>query len=195
MIAYIRGTLAEKNPTRVIIEAAGVGYELFISLNTYEYLPRVDGEVKLFTFHYVREDDELLFGFAAEDERELFQQLISVSGVGPKLGMAILSGASLSELSLAIAAGDAKRLSAIKGVGKKTAEKICVELRDKVRAISAAAGGGAAAPGLADATAALHALGFTEEQTSKMISGVLTANPGLTDTNQIIKLALSSGRK
>ena len=143
MIAYVRGVLAEKSPTRAVIEAAGVGYELFIPISTYEKLPREGGEVKLLAYHCVREDDEILFGFATANERDMFAKLTGVSGVGPKIALAILSGASVGELALAIASGDAKRLSSVKGVGKKTAEKICVELKDKVDALAFAPRGGA----------------------------------------------------
>ena len=197
MIAYIRGILAEKEPTRAVIEAGGVGYELLISLSTYEKLPRTGFEAKLLAYHCVREDDELLFGFASEDERELFAKLTSVSGVGPKIARAILSGSSVGELSLAIAGGDAKRLSAIKGVGKKTAEKICVELRDKVSALAAAGigGKGAVAPLVGDAVAALRALGFNEETSSKMVADVLAKDPSIENVEKVIKLALSGRSK
>ena len=196
MIVHIRGTLVEKEPTRAVVEAAGVGYELFIPVSTYDKLPRIGGEVKLLAFHCVREDDEILFGFATEDERGLFAKLTSVSGVGPKIALAILSGSSVSELAMAIAGGDAKRISAIKGVGKKTAEKICVELRDKVSefAFAAHGAGGNASPVMRDALAALRALGFNEETSSKMVADVIAGNPGLDDVEKIIKLALS-GRK
>ena len=168
MIAYIRGTLAEKDPTRVVIEAAGVGYELTIPLSTFDRLPKTGAEVKLLAFHCVREDDETLFGFATEAEKAMFVTLTSVSGVGPKIAIAILSGSSIGELSLAIASGNAKRISSIKGVGKKTAEKICIELKDKVNAIEALAatgrgGKGEISPVLRDAILALTALGFNEE--------------------------------
>lgn len=195
MIAYIRGTLAEKEPTRVVIEAAGVGYELLIPLSTYGKLPRVGGEAKLVTAHCVREDDEILFGFAEAEEREFFLKLTSVSGVGPKIAIAILSGAAIGELALAIAGGDVKRLAAIKGVGKKTAEKICVELKDKVSAyaVKGALGkGGEAKPFVADACAALRALGFNEETSSKMVADVVAKNPDLDDVERVIRLALSS---
>ena len=196
MIAYIRGELAEKEPTRVVIEAAGVGYELLIPLSTYDRLPREGGEVKLLSFHCVREDDEILFGFATEDERALFGKLTSVSGVGPKIAVAILSGASISELAMAIAGGDAKRIASIKGVGKKTAEKICVELRDKVSELAFAARGdkNVAAPLLRDALAALRALGFNEETSAKMVADVLAKNPEADSVEEVIKLSLS-GRK
>ena len=196
MIAYIRGTLAEKDPTRVIIEAAGVGYELVISLTTYEALPREGAEAKLLTYHCVREDDEILFGFASEQEREMFAKLTSVSGVGPKIAIAILSGSSLSELALAISTSDAKRISSIKGVGKKTAEKICVELRDKVSALEAASvargtsAAGAQTAVLQDAVAALRALGFTDEVSSRMVTDVLAKDPSVDSVEKVVRLAL-----
>ena len=201
MIAYIRGILAEKEPTRVVIEAAGVGYEMLIPLGTYDRLPREGGEVKLLAEHCVREDDEVLFGFATSAEREMFRKLTSVSGVGPKIALAILSGGTIGELSLAIVSGNAKRISSIKGVGKKTAEKICVELKDKVNALEALAsakdgkGEDAKAPVLRDAILALSALGFSEETANKMVSDVLASAPELKDVEAIIKKALSGGKK
>jgi len=188
--------LAEKEPTRIVVEAAGVGYELLVPLSTYEKLPRAGAEVKVLTSHCVREDDEILFGFATEDEKGLFARLTSVSGVGPKIAIAILSGSSVGELAMAIAGGDAKRLAAIKGVGKKTAEKICVELRDKVKEFVFAGRDGASAvsPVVRDAVAALRALGFNEETSSKMVADVLAKDPSADNVEKIIKLALS-GRK
>jgi Holliday junction DNA helicase RuvA len=197
MIVYVRGTLAEKEPARVVIEAAGVGYELLIPLSTYERLPREGQEVKLLAYHCVREDDEILFGFASTEERELFAKLTGVSGVGPKIALAILSGGSVGELSLAIASGNAKRISSVKGVGKKTAEKICIELKDKVNAIEALAatdhkGASGAAPMLRDAILALSALGFSEETANKMVSGAVAKNPEVKDVETIIRIALSN---
>ena len=199
MIWHIRGTVIEKSPTRAVIEAAGVGYELLIPISTYEKLPRVGSEAKLLTAHCVREDDEILFGFATADEKGMFAKLTSVSGVGPKIAIAILSGSSIGELAMAIAGGDAKRISAIKGVGKKTAEKICVELRDKVSELAMGGRGsdgeGAVATQMAhDALSALRALGFNEETSSKMVADVLAKNPSVDSVEAIIKLALS-GRK
>lgn len=197
MIAYVRGILAEKEPTRVVIEAAGVGYELLIPLSTFDCLPREGGEVKLLAWHNVREDDETLFGFATPPERELFAKLTGVSGVGPKIALAILSGGSVGEISLAIAGGNAKRISSVKGVGKKTAEKICIELKDKVNAIAALSetgrkGPSGSAPMLRDAILALSALGFNEETANKMVSGVLEKDPGVKDVETVIRMALSS---
>lgn len=194
MIVHIRGTLAEKSPARTVIEAGGVGYELLIPLSTYEKLPREGSEVKLLAFHCVREDDEILFGFATEDEREMFAKLTSVSGVGPKIALAILSGSSVSELSMSIVGGDVKRISAIKGVGKKTAEKICVDLRDKVNVFAgrASSGGEAASPVLRDAVSALRALGFNEETSAKMVADVFAKDPKIDSVEKVIKLALGS---
>ena len=198
MIAYVRGTLVEKEPTRAVIEAGGVGYELLVPLSTYEKLPRIGSEAKLLAYHCVREDDEILFGFWAEDEKAMFAKLTSVSGVGPKIALAILSGSSIAELAMSIAGGDAKRISAIKGVGKKTAEKICVELKDKVSEFAFAGHDGgpgrAAPPVMRDAALALRALGFNEEASSKMVSDVLARHPEADSVEQIIKLSLS-GRK
>lgn len=194
MIAYIRGTLAEKDMTRVVVEAAGVGYELLIPLSTFDRLPREGGEVKLLAWHCVREDDEVLFGFATAQEREMFSKLTAVSGVGPKIALAILSGSSVGELSMAIASGDAKRISAIKGVGRKTAEKICVELRDKIDLFAAGAlsAGKAENSVIRDAVAALRALGFNEETSSKMVADALAADPSLDNVEAVIKTTLKS---
>ncbi len=194
MIAYVRGTLAEKEPTRIVVEAAGVGYELLVPLSTYERLPHTGSEVKVLACHCVREDDETLFGFATDGERDLFSKLTLVSGVGPKIAIAILSGMTADELSLAIAGGDAKRIAAVKGVGRKTAEKICIELKDKVDAFAAGAASrtGESSACLRDAVTALRALGFGEEASSKMIAAVIAANPGETNVERLIKLALSA---
>ena len=198
MIAHVRGILAEKEPGRVVIEAGGVGYELLISLTTLDRLPREGEEVKLLAWHCVREDDEMLFGFATRQEREMFLKLTQVSGVGPKIALAILSGASIGELSLAIASGNAKRISSIKGVGRKTAEKICVELKDKVNAIEALAatsrrGGADDAKALMirDAMLALSALGFGEEAANKMVATVLQEHPDVKDVETVVRFALS----
>lgn len=200
MIAYVKGILAEKSFDRVIVEAAGVGYELFIPVSTFDKLPREGEEVKLLAWHCVREDDEILFGFATSPEREMFLKLTQVSGVGPKIAIAILSGTSIGELSLAIASGNAKRISAIKGVGKKTAEKICVELKDKVNAIEALAATSRSskddvkAPMLRDAILALSALGFNEETANRMVTQVVQENPSVSDVETVIRLALSRGK-
>lgn len=202
MIVYIRGILAEKEPTRAVVEAAGVGYEINIPVSTYERLPPTNDPVKLLVCHCVREDDELLFGFATAEERELFTLLNGVSGVGPKLALSVLSGSSVGELALAISTSDSKRLSAIKGVGKKTAEKICVELKDRVNAF-AFTGAGARKTGaddsskpnvqlIRDVIAALTKLGFDDETSNRMVMKAMDANPGIADTGTLIRKALSA---
>ncbi len=192
MIAYIKGTLTEKDPTRVVIEACGVGYEILIPLSTYDKLPHKGDETKLLTFHCVREDDEILFGFASDDERRLFTLLTSVSGVGPKIAIAILSGTSVGEIASAIGNGDAKRISAIKGVGKKTAEKICLELRDKVGSFAMRLPGACGSqPVAADAIAALRSLGFNEETSAKMVADAFAKNPSADSVEAVIRLALA----
>ena len=202
MIAYVRGVLAEKAPDRAVVEAAGLGYELQIPLSTFDRLPKSGEEVKLFAWHCVREDDESLFGFATEAERELFSKLTAVSGVGPKTALSIVSGGSVGELSLAIASGNAKRISSIKGVGKKTAEKICIELKDKLNAIEALSasqrdgrGASDAAPVLRDAVLALAALGFGEETASKMVADAVAVDASARDAETIVRLALKGGKK
>lgn len=200
MIAYVKGVLSEKEPTRVVVEAAGVGYEVLIPISTFDRLPKTGDTVKLLTNHCVREDDEILFGFSTEAEKEMFGKLTSVSGVGPKIALAILSGSSIAELSLAIASGNAKRISAIKGVGKKTAEKICVELKDKVSMLDAKSlatgvgSGGQDKSFVRDAILALGALGFNEESANKMVSQVLAANPDVSDVETVIRKALGGGK-
>lgn len=197
MIAYIKGELAEKTPAKAIIEAGGVGYEILIPVSTYDSLPRTGEEAKLLICHVIREDDEILFGFGSKAEKEMFIKLTSVSGVGPKSALAIISGSSIGDLSLAISTGNSKRISSIKGIGKKTAEKICIELKDKVNAIEALAsannkGGNANAPIIRDAILALTALGFSEENANIMVSKAITGKKEIPNAETIIRLALSS---
>ena len=132
MIATLAGTLFAKHPDRAIVDVSGVGYEVFISSRTYDRLPADGDEVFLYVYTSVREDAITLFGFAHLDEKELFLLLNTVSGVGPKLALGILSGISASELCEALSMKNMSRLTALPGVGKKTAQRLCVELQDKV---------------------------------------------------------------
>ena len=133
MYAYIKGKIEEVSEGSLIIECGGIGYEVFVSNQTAAELSSAKGEVKLYTFYKVAEDDVALYGFARKEEKEMFRKLIAVSGVGPKAALAILSGISLKDLALSIATRDAARLTRIKGVGKKTAERIILELKEKVQ--------------------------------------------------------------
>ncbi|CAN5473055.1 Holliday junction branch migration protein RuvA [soil metagenome] len=132
MIASVRGEVLVRRPDHVVIESAGIGYKLTVSAETLKAVPARGKETMLHSHMVVRDDSMALYGFASEEERDLFLHLISVGGVGPKVGIAILSGGSPRELLRAIAAGDAKRFQAVPGIGKRTAERVIVELREKV---------------------------------------------------------------
>ena len=137
MIGHLRGTIIEKHPNEVIVEAAGVGYEVQIPISTYTSLPDAGAPVSLRIYTHVREDTLSLFGFATADEKLVFERLISVSGIGPKLAVTVLSGLPTPDLVAAIRSGDVVRLIRIPGVGKKTAERIVLELKDKLAGVDA----------------------------------------------------------
>jgi len=184
MIALLRGTLAYKSSDHVIIDVGGVGYRLFIPLSTFYSLPET-GDVSLFTHTHVREDAILLYGFLSMEEKELFGILISISGVGPKLAVNILSHIPAKDLKRAIASGDIKRLSSLPGIGKKTAERLVLELKDKVGPIhdlpeadevqSNTSGGDISN----DVISALINLGYKENQARKVLESMELA-PDLT---------------
>lgn len=134
MISFLIGTIEDKQENSLLLDVGGVGFEMSISSNTFSALPMVGESVKVLTYMSVREDDISLYGFSSKEEKDLFVKLISVSGIGPKVAISILSGLTLNALSIAIANKDVKMLSKIKGLGAKTAERICVELKDKVSA-------------------------------------------------------------
>jgi Holliday junction DNA helicase RuvA len=165
MIAHLRGILLEKHPNQAVIEAAGVGYDVTIPVSTYTALPELGAEVRLRIHTHVREDAIQLFGFSSAEERGLFEKLISVSGIGPSLSIKVLSGIQSSDLVRAIRAGDVQLLIRVPGIGKKTAERMVLELRDKVDAlgVQAAPSKGAAvaiaSPMEADVISALTNLG------------------------------------
>ncbi len=142
MIGHLRGTVLEKHPNQVVVEASGVGYEVQIPISTYTSLPDAGAAVSLRIHTHVREDALLLFGFATPDEKTVFEKLITVSSIGPKLAITVLSGLPTAELVAAIRTSDVQRLVRIPGVGKKTAERIVLELKDKLMGIE---GGGKAA--------------------------------------------------
>jgi Holliday junction DNA helicase RuvA len=131
MIDFITGKIAEKTPTRVVLESSGIGYSLFISTNTYRELPAVGESFLLKTYLHVREDNIQLFAFSNENERTVFESLISVSGIGPRLAQTILSGLKFEELTLSILRGNIEKLTSISGVGTKTAQRLVVELKEK----------------------------------------------------------------
>lgn len=194
MITYVSGTLAHKSPTDAVIDVQGLGYELLIPTSSFERLPAVGKPAKLLAHHHVREDAAVLFGFATEAERTLFRTMIGVSGVGPKLALAALSAMPPDALRDHILEGDASVLTRIPGVGKKTAERLVVELRDRLADLDGFEGGPAAAGGdapmRADARAALEALGFSRAEAEKRIRKALRDHDGAASAEELIRLAL-----
>ena len=200
MIVFLDGVLEEKEPTRVIVNVGGVGYEAAIPLSSYDRLPAVGQPLRLLTVPVVREDAHLLFGFMTAEERSAFLLLTSVNGIGPKLGLAVLSGLSVRDLKAAVAHGDAKRLGGISGVGKKTAERIVLEMRDKLGKgdlMEAITGGHAPGPAhakLRDVLLALLSLGHKQADAQRMVKDIapeITPDMPLED---ILRQVLS-GRK
>lgn len=175
MITFLQGILAEKQPTRAVVDVQGIGYEVTIPLSSYDQLPAVNERCRLLTYFHVREDAQELYGFATDGERELFRLLLAVSGIGPKTAMNALSGLSVREMKAAVVGGDVKRLSSVSGIGKKTAERIVLELKDKIphgEALEATAGGAAANPAdlkQRDAILALVSLGFKQAEAQKRV--------------------------
>ena len=172
MIGRIAGILVEKNFPQVIVSCNGVGYEIDVPMSTFYPLPRTGEEVTLLTHLVVREDAHLLYGFLTAGERAAFRQLLKISGVGPKVALSVLSGLSVEDLSAAVASEDSGRLQKVPGIGKKTAERLVLELRDKlpktvsvVRAADAAAGG-------TDVVNALLALGYNEREAAAAVKQV-----------------------
>ena len=165
MISYIRGTLVEKTPARIVIEAAGVGYEMLIPLSSFDTLGPVGSEALVRTHFHVREDAHELYGFASEKERWLFRLLLTVSGIGPRSALTILSGAGVDDFCDAIVREETDTLTAISGVGRKTAQRLIVELKSKISQqdvqLIGAGGKGALRDGVAEAVQALISLGFT----------------------------------
>lgn len=196
MIAYLKGVLDEKDLGSVVVECGGVGYEVEIPLSTFDRLPAEGEQVKLLTCHVVREDAQQLFGFFTKPERTMFELMTSVTGIGPKLALTILSGLTVGDLQLAITQKDSKRLSSVKGIGKKIAERLVVELRGKINPIEALANATAETSKeqsavLLDAMLALTALGFSEDIARAKVQRVLEDDPQLDNVEAIIKKALS----
>ncbi|MBR7167080.1 MAG: Holliday junction branch migration protein RuvA [Bacteroidaceae bacterium] len=193
MIEYLKGELVELNPTTAIVECAGVGYETSITLNTYSNL-QGQKQIKVYIYEVIREDTHQLFGFHSKQERELFLQLISVSGIGGNTARTILSAFTVAELCEVISGGNETLLKSVKGIGLKTAQRIIVDLKDKISGLSAGASSTQAASTanndtIDSAVAALVMLGFPGAAANKVVQNVLKSNPSAT-VEQTIKLAL-----
>lgn len=164
MIARLTGQLAEKSPPYVLVDVNGVGYEVQVPMSTFYNLPELGAKVCLLTQFIVREDAQLLFGFLTAGERESFRELIKISGVGPRIALALLSGLSSSELAQAVAAQDTARLVKVPGIGKKTAERLLLELKGKLAPALATPGFAAANDAQVDILQALVALGYSDKE-------------------------------
>lgn len=164
MIGRLKGTLVEKNPPQVLVDVAGVGYEVDVPMSTFCNLPAEGGTVTLWTHLVVREDAHLLYGFATRAEQAAFRALIRISGVGPKIALALLSGMTTEQLAQAVESGETGLLTRVPGIGKKTAERLVLELKGKLAGSAFAPAAGAAAGNRADVVAALVALGYSERE-------------------------------
>ncbi len=194
MIEYLRGELTELTPATAIIECCGVGYETSITLNTYSAL-QDKKEVKVYIYEVIREDTHQLFGFSNKQERELFLLLISVSGIGGNTARTILSAFTVNELCEAIFTGNEAAIKSVKGIGLKTAQRVIIELKDKIKGIGGGAQSSVATPLLPDndvmdgAVSALIMLGFPSAATNKVVQAIVKSEPTAT-VEQVIKMAL-----
>jgi len=192
MIGRLRGTLLVKQPPSLVVDVGGVGYELEAPMSTFFDLPETGREISLFTHYAVKEDTAVLYGFLREAERSLFRSLQKVSGIGAKISLAVLSGVSTDEFARLIQLGDVAALTRIPGIGKKTAERMLVELRDRVDGLvspTGTAGGGVPKDPVAEATVALQSLGYKPVEVTRMVRDA--AAPG-DRAEDIIRKALKA---
>ncbi|MBM4152443.1 MAG: Holliday junction branch migration protein RuvA [Kiritimatiellaceae bacterium] len=194
MITFLDGLLEEKQPGRAVMNVGGVGYEVWVPLSSFDRLPAEGAKTRILIYHHITEVAQTLFGFSSDSERQLFVLLISVSGIGPKTAISVLSGLSAREVKTALIEGDVKRLSSISGIGKKTAERMIVELRDKFSAGDAleTLSGSSETIGdirLRDAALALISLGYKQDEARKMIKA-LPIEPSMS-VEDCIRMALT----
>jgi Holliday junction DNA helicase RuvA len=198
MIGSLRGRISSKTPPQLTVEVGGVGYELEAPMSTFFHLPAVGQEVKLLTHFVVREDAQLLYGFATEDERRLFRSLLKVSGIGPKIALALLSGISVEGFITCVQNQDVAALVRVPGIGRKTAERLLVEMRDRLKPAGEGAETGAAMmmmPGASpevEAFGALVALGYRPAEATRLLKA---AGPGTQTTEELIRRALQSAAR
>ncbi|MBV9672502.1 MAG: Holliday junction branch migration protein RuvA [Verrucomicrobia bacterium] len=192
MISFLDGELVEALPTQVVVLVQGIGYLVQIPLSSFDHLPKTGSRVRLLTHLVVREDAHLLFGFVTPEEKDLFRLLVQhVTGVGPKLALAVLSGMSVKQFKTAVINGDVRSLASISGLGRKTAERIILELKDKVGVTAAwqiaATGGDEQQERMNDAVLALISLGFKQVEAQKVVREVL---PETSETEELVRRAL-----
>jgi holliday junction DNA helicase RuvA len=190
MIGSVRGRIASKTPPQLMVDVGGLGYELEAPMSTFFHLPPVGEEVRLLTHLVVREDAHILYAFATEDERRLFRSLIKVSGVGPKIALALLSGISVEAFAQCVQTQDITALTRVPGIGRKTAERLVVEMRDRLAAPEATSGAAGVAAGASpetEAYGALIALGYRPAEATRLLKA---AGPGTHSTEELIRRAL-----
>ena len=198
MIGFLRGTIIKKQPPLLLLDVQGVGYEIEAPMTTFYALPEVNNEVEIFTHLVVRDDAHLLFGFATEDERHLFRTLIKVNGVGAKMGLTILSGIEADEFALCVQNSDAARLTKLPGVGKKTAERLIIEMRDRLDGLPNAANVRSSAASnintdpINEAVSALIGLGYKPPEASRFVLAVANDNMS---SEELIREALKNSVK
>ncbi len=196
MIGHLRGRLVRKAPPALIVDVGGVGYELEAPMSTFYRLPDIGGEVELHTHLVVRDDAHLLYGFATEDERRLFRDLLRVTGIGPKIGLALLSGMDVDTFLLCVEAQDVDALTRIPGIGRKTAERLLIEMRDRIRALGQLPSSlqrPDQPPGAqAEAYAALVALGYRPAEATRLLKSLDGQGAG---TEELIRRALQAAAR
>jgi Holliday junction DNA helicase RuvA len=195
MIGSVRGRIASKTPPQLTVDVGGLGYELEAPMSTFFHLPPVGEEVRLLTHLVVREDAHVLYAFGTEEERRLFRSLIKVSGVGPKIALALLSGISVAAFAECVQREDIAALTRIPGVGRKTAERLIVEMRDRLAAPPPGGGIAAAAAGTSaesEAYGALVALGYRPAEATRLLKA---AGPGTHSTEELIRRALQGAAR
>jgi holliday junction DNA helicase RuvA len=180
MIGKLTGTLGDKNPPQVLVDCNGVGYEVDVPMSTFYNLPSVGDKVTLLTHFVVREDAQILYGFASSSERAAFRQLIRISGVGPRTALAVLSGMSVADIAQAVTAQDAARLQKVPGIGKKTAERLLLELKGKIGADLGLPAAAAGSDAQADILQALIALGYSDKEAAAALKS-LPADVGVSE--------------
>ena len=193
MIEQLSGKLIEKRPTEIVVDVGGVGYGLLIPTSTFEALGKAGSDARVFAHLHVREDILQLYGFASRHERTVFRIMLGVSGVGPKLALAALSSMTPGEIKRHVLAGDSGFLTRIPGVGKKTAERLIIELKDRLAKVDLGGDGeasGTEAEGVKDALAALEALGFSRASAEKSVRAAMKAHPDARSAEELIRLAL-----
>ena len=198
MITHLSGTVVEANPSQIIIDVQGVGYEVLIPTSSFSNFPPPGQTAKIFTHLVIREDAHILFGFSTVEERELFRMVNTVTRIGPKIALNLLGGLSPSEFEIAVAEGDTKRLSQISGLGKKAAERIVVELKDKIGIPSkrpsnkAGQSQSAADQTVRDAVAALVTMGYKQPDAVRRVEAAQTMLGKETDLEKLVKTSLAN---